>query len=364
MYRLHWLSRQPTPYNDFLFRSIACHPDIDLTVHFRDRVLQSHPWQSRMAQGYKTRYYHTVSGVDWRVLGRALEKKDTFFLIAGWDHPTAIILINLLGCLGKPFAVWTDTPYLSRRRNPLFGSCRSLWLQWVFGKAKAVMGTGLPGIQALKTMGAPGDKLVSFPFFLDLFAFAREIEPPSYNAVTFISSGRIKNSLKGHDLALRALALAVKRSERPFQYFIAGNGPDEQELKNLASRLGIDHGVRFLGWTEPQELRSYYLSSHVLIHPSPIHDPFPNAVLEGMAAGLAVLGSDVSGSVKDRVTHGYNGFVHPAGDTRVLAEHIEFVLRNPDKIAEMGRRARLTAEQWPVERGVSVIRKILQDAHG
>ena len=89
-----------------------------------------------------------------------------------------------------------------------------------------------------------------------------------------------------------------------------------------------------------------------------------NAVLEGMAAGLAILGSDVSGSVKDRVSHGFNGFVHPAGNAEVLAEHIEFALTNPAKIAEMGRRARLTAEEWPVDRGVEIVCRILHDTCG
>jgi glycosyltransferase involved in cell wall biosynthesis len=221
------------------------------------------------------------------------------------------------------------------------------------------MGTGQPGVMALKEMGVPQTKLVIFPFYLDLRAFTREIVPFPTDvgrAVRFISSGRIENSLKGHDVALRALEMASRGSERSFEYYIAGAGPDAMELRKLCSRLGIEEYVRFLGWIEPDELRRLYLAADVLIHASPVHDPFPNAVLEGMAAGLPVLGSDVSGSVKDRVEHGINGFIHRAGDAHVLAEQIRFFLKNPDKIAEMGRKARQTAEQWPIDRGVQIIK--------
>ncbi|MCJ7785102.1 MAG: glycosyltransferase family 4 protein [Desulfobacterales bacterium] len=362
-YRLHWLSWQPTPYNDFLFRTLAADQEFDLIIHFRDKVVASHPWQSNFGKGYRCRYYYRVLGVDWYILATALRERGAFFIIAGWDHPTAILLINLLSLIGRRFALWTDTPDISRKRSPLFAFLRSRWLKWVFRRANKVMGTGRPGVDALREMGVAQTKLVIFPFYLDLRAFEREIVPPSNDKilpVRFISSGRIKNSIKGHDVALRALAVASQRSERSFEYCIAGTGPDERELRDLCIQLGIDKYVKFAGWLEPDELRSLYLTADILIHPSPVHDPFPNAVLEAMAAGLVVLGSDVSGSVEDRIEHGINGFTHPAGNVQVLAEQIKYLLKNSKKIAEMGRKARETAERWPIEQGIKTIKALLQ----
>jgi len=358
-YRLHWLSWQPTPYNDFLFQTLSADPEIHLTIHFRERALASHPWQSNLAQGYRSRYYHRVLGVDWYVLSVAFRERDAFFVVAGWNHPTAILLINLLSLMKMHFAIWTDTPNLGRKRNRLFALLRSYWLKWVFQRATRVMGTGRPGIEALKIMGAPEDKLLVFPYFIDIDAYScenRRVRSESNHAIRFISSGRLVNSAKGHDIALRALARAAHATGKEFEYYIAGTGKDEGELRRLANQLGISGKVKFLGWLEPDKLIQQLVYADVLIHPSPMHEPYGVAVIEGMASGLPVLASDVTCAASERIEHGVNGFIHPRGNVEVLAMQIGFLLRNPDMITEMGQLARKTAEQWPIDRGVQIIK--------
>jgi glycosyltransferase involved in cell wall biosynthesis len=103
----------------------------------------------------------------------------------------------------------------------------------------------------------------------------------------------VLNWLKGHDVAIRALARASAATGQPFRHSVAGTGPDGERLRTLAADLGVADSVRLLGWTEPEDLRALTRSADALIHPSPTPDPFPNAVLEGMAAGMVVFGSDV-----------------------------------------------------------------------
>lgn len=340
-------------------------PDIDLTVYYRDRLSENHSWRTLLGQGHKAKYYKLVLGLDWSVLGAAVRDKEAFFVIAGWEHPTSILLINYLAMRGSRFAVWTDTPDLSRERDPTFAFLRSTWLRWVFSRARKVMGTGRPGILGLQKMGAPEGKLMEFPFFLNLDTYGegRRSKPTGSSPMRFVSAGRLKNDLKGHNVALQALASAHNNTGIPFEYCIAGTGPDEAILKNLAIRLDLEAFIRFFGWVEPCNLAEIYAESHVLLHPSPEHDPFPNAVLEGMAAGLAVLGSDVSGSVLDRVQNGFNGLIHRAGDSTELSEHIEYLLRNPDIAMEMGCNSRKTAATWPVELGVQAIKTMLSESN-
>ncbi len=270
--RIHWLCYQPTPYNDYLFRNLDADNEIDLNVYFRQIKISSHPWKSDLAQGYQSHVYNTVLGVDWGLVSLPFRDPQGFFLIAGWDHLTSQILLTLLRIFRFKYGLWTDTPNLNRPRTPIKSFLRSIWLNWIFDGAAQILGTGNIGVENLKKMGAKSEKLINFPTFLDLADYDLESEPRQYDRerpLRFISSGTIKNSVKGHDLAIRALSIAFKKCQHTnFEYYIAGTGPDESELKKLVEGLGMEDRVKFLGWTEPETLRKFYLKAHALIHPS------------------------------------------------------------------------------------------------
>ena len=269
----------------------------------------------------------------------------------------------MLRLLPRSYGIWTDTPNLHRKRSLAKAWARDRWLRWIFAGATHLLATGTPGVNTLVQMGASQSRLVNFPFYIDLSAYKREnaeIEEKD-RIVRFLSVGRLDNFYKGHDLAIRALAKASTRCSTPFQYYIAGSGTDQERLRLLVKELDLEKTVQFVGWLEPDDLRCLYRASDVLIHPSPTHDPFPNAILEAMAASLVVLGSDMSGSAVDRIQHGINGFLHPAGDVHELSEQITFLLHDRDRIREIGRRARSTAEQWPLERAVTTIQKLASE---
>lgn len=360
--RLHWLCWHPTPYLEHLFVSLSKSQDIELVVHYLSPLLATHPWKTTFGENYQSRICNLWYGIDWHLLSLGLRDTEAYFLVSAWNHPCAQILLTLLRLLHRSYGIWTDTPNLSRKRHPARAWARGSWLRWVFVGSTHILGTGKPGIQALENMGAPQARLVNFPFYIDLSAYKRE-KYDRINAMDrplrFLSIGRLQNVFKGHDLAIRALAIAAGQSAMPFQYYIAGTGNDERRLKFLVEELHLENLVQFLGWMEPRELGSLYLQSDVLIHPSPSHDPFPNAILEAMAAGLVVLGSNVSGSAVDRIEHGINGFLHRAGDVQELSAQLTYLFDHPGCIPEISKRARETAENWPVERGVTTIQGIL-----
>ncbi len=331
-------------------------------MHFRERVLPSHPWRTPLVgAGYPARFYRKRCGLDWPVVTLPLRAPSSLYVVAGWDHPTAWVLLSLLRVLRRRYVIWTDTPRLAGSRCPLRDAVRTPLLRWWFSGAIAVMGTGRPGVEALRRMGVPSWKLVNFPFWADLETYRpvddlRRIDGP----VRLLSVGRIDNSVKGHDIAVRALhRVRQERRDVEWQYEIAGTGPDVEKLAALVRLLGLDGLVHFLGWVEPRELVSRYQRSHALLHPSPAHDPFPNAILEAMAAGLVVFASDDSGAALDRIEHGVNGFLHSAGDAEELARQLLEALGSTFRLVEIGRRARATAEEWPVERGLAAVRQLV-----
>ncbi len=355
---VRWLAWQPTPYNAYLFLHLA--KELRLTVHYRERVAASHPWVSSFTDGYGVEYYRKRLGVDWRLALSPWHDSRSFFVVAGWDHPTAWVLLSALRLIGRPYALWTDTPKPARKRGAR-AVARRIWLRWILRGATAVMGTGKRALEELHLLGAPRSHLVNLPFFHDLVLYRQHLATPGqHGPLRLLSVGRIDNRLKGHDVAIRALAAArAEIPEMEVLYQIVGAGPDEGVLRELVSELGLDGTVEILGWQEPDALLRLYQASDVLLHPSPTHDPFPNAVLEAMAAGLVVLASDVSGSALDRVEHGRNGFLHRAGDDEELAIQIARAYRHRNDLHKIGQRARDTSEEWPVERGVRTIRELV-----
>lgn len=356
--KIHWLTWQPTPYNDYLFRSLAAHRDIELTVHFVAPILDTHPWRSQMAQGFHSRICKPIRGLDPHLLSLLLREKESFFIIGGWSPATMFLSVNALMVFGRNFAVWSDTPELNRRRTPVKRWLRHLWLQRVFARSKYIMGTGKPAVAALAQMGCPREKLVNFPFVVDLDRFHLESGRLDPKPIVLLSSGRLVNSHKGYDVALRALALAREETGvNDFKYRIAGTGPDQASLQALAAELGLSAHVEFLGWLEPDELPAFYHSGDLFVHSSHF-DPYPNAVLEAMASGLPVIGSDQAGSVLDRVQETKSGFVHRDGDVKDLAAKISYAFLNQDMLSPMGLEARRSAEEWTSENAATCIRRM------
>ncbi|MDD3473509.1 MAG: glycosyltransferase family 4 protein [Syntrophaceae bacterium] len=360
---INWLTWIPTPYNAVLFRELAFQECVELKVHYRVPMISSHPWESDFINSYSSRCYKHFMGIDWTLVKLAAFDKDSFFVVGGWDHPTAIFVICIRCFLKYKIALWTDTPNPDRKRRKIFSVLRRFWLAWVFRNVNAIMGTGEPALTTLYQMGAAKEKLVNLPYWIDLdlykFAEKESLDHLETAHFRFISVGRLINRLKGHDIAIRSLKLAFSNSSHSFDYYLAGTGEDEDLLRELSANLGIEENVKFLGWLEPRELASYLSQSHFLIHPSPLHEPYGVAVLEGMAAGCVVMASDKTCAALDRIHNGENGFIHYANDITCLSDQIKSLIINPKKIREIGLRARKTAELWPVKRGIQIVTGIL-----
>ncbi len=357
---LQWLCWQPTPYNNLLFRGLASDSRFDLTVHFIAPVLSSHPWQSVTSEGFTSRYFKLRCGIDWHLIGRAIGDRRHMFVIAGWHDLTMQLVTAILTLRRRPFLLWTDTPDMRHRRGWVKAAVRNHWLQWIFSQATRVMGTGCTALAALREMGCPEEKLVNLPYLVDLVRFSPALRYTEGTTRVYGSSGRLSHE-KGYDLALEALARAYAGQLDSFKYRLAGIGPEKLRLEQKARQLGIDHRVEFLGWLEPDHLPDFYASVDVFLHPAR-YEPYGVAVLEAMASGVIVIGSDATGVVVDRICNGVNGFVHRSDNANDLASRIEEIRENWDGMQQVRIAARVAAEDWPASRGVELIASIAEQA--
>ena len=87
-----------------------------------------------------------------------------------------------------------------------------------------------------------------------------------------------------------------------------------------------------------KDLPAYYSLIDALVHPS-LRDGMPNAVLEAMACGKAVIATPVGGVV-EVIQDGVNGYFVNVDDALGLAEKMAEVLSQPEKRAAVGGSAR------------------------
>lgn len=156
---------------------------------------------------------------------------------------------------------------------------------------------------------------------------------------------------KGHAFLFEQLPDIVMRYPA-LRLWIAGEGPEEERLKAQVKGLALDANVQFLGFRDdvPRLLRA----ADLLVHPSR-KEGAPNAVREGMVAGLPVVAVAASGT-PELMVGGVTGLLSAIGDGEELAKNLETVISDANlrrRMGEAGRQRALTefsedtcAERW------------------
>jgi glycosyltransferase involved in cell wall biosynthesis len=121
---------------------------------------------------------------------------------------------------------------------------------------------------------------------------------------------------------------------------LVGGGPEEDELRNEAKRLGIDESVVFTGTLPPEEVANAYAGADLFVFSS-ISETQGIVIAEAKAAGLPVVAVGAYG-VCEMVEHGIDGYLTEPEPMK-LAEHISYVLKHDSLREQMSRRARTNA---------------------
>ena len=140
---------------------------------------------------------------------------------------------------------------------------------------------------------------------------------------------------------------------------ICGGGAAHDALGQLARALGIADRVTFLDHTD--DVTAPLAASTFVVLTSEL-EGCPNAVMEAMACGRAVVATDV-GDVRALVVDGQTGFVVPSGDHAALVNRMAFLARDRERCAAMGAAGRRKAEaEFGLDRLVRQTLRAYQEA--
>lgn len=164
-------------------------------------------------------------------------------------------------------------------------------------------------------------------------------DPPPRNETPLVVSWSRLRKYKSIDVALKAFAI-IQQELPAARMLIMGRGPDEDRLRRLTARLGLQQVVEFRGFMPWEELVRTLHRAHVFLNPSP-KEGWGLTVIEANQCGLPVVASDRPG-LRDSVRHGQTGALVPYGDERGFAREALTLLRDPD----LWRARSDAARQW------------------
>jgi len=276
-------------------------------------------------------------------------------------HPVDVMHVSLSGYEMAGLACqWVGIPSLGWHAlmpcsNP--GTIRRWLIRWSGQCYTCLGGTSKACADAWhRQCGLPAERCIWVWNGIDTLRFGSSVplvRGPGDPCV-ILAAGRLQ-PMKGFDGLIRAFGLL---DDARAELWIAGDGPEEGALRELASRTPRGNSVMFLGHSEnPERL---YASAHVFVLPSVSLESFGLVVAEAMAAGLPVITSDF-GPLPEINLAGETGLVVPTRNAGALAEALLYVMDHPEQGRNWGAAGRKRAmEVFTQERMVAEMLRIYE----
>jgi len=195
----------------------------------------------------------------------------------------------------------------------------------------------------------PGDKVAVIPNGIDPSRLNVKVDVSEtrrrYNVfwgermILFV--GRLTHQ-KGCEYLIRAMPHVLGKHNA--KLVIVGDGPSRGFLESEAKRLGLSDRIIFTGFLPDEEMIRLLKSADVLVVPS-VYEPFGIVALEGMAAGVPVIVSDIDG-LSEIVRHEVNGVKVFPGDPYSIYWGIDRVFSDQNLAESIKRRAREDVEKY------------------
>jgi len=269
----------------------------------------------------KVIHLHTSQGIAWL--------KDTFYvLIAKILHCPVVLHVH---------AADFEELYGKKSRLMQRHTCK------VMGLADAVIAVSGEWAKRLADI-VPGERVFTFKNCIAVDAVSPYSSHQSRDGAGALFLGTVGPRKGAFDL-LEAMG-RLKSSNCSLQVWIAGHEEREGYLLRARARqeeLQLGDRYKLLGTVHGAKKAELLSKASFFVLPS-YNEGLPMAVLEAMAAGLAVVSTPVGG-IPEVVKDGYNGFLVPPGDVKALADRLAILANDTHLQEEMGRRSREIAEK-------------------
>jgi glycosyltransferase involved in cell wall biosynthesis len=165
---------------------------------------------------------------------------------------------------------------------------------------------------------------------------------------------------KGIDLLLKSFSL-LRQAAVEAKLLIVGDGPEMEPLRAMARQLGIANDTLFL--IGKPDISEEMRGIDIFVLPS-YSEAFSNALLEAMASGCAVIGSNVGGT-PELIEDGENGFLFQSGSVEDLAAKLRIMVENAKLRLRFQRNSAARARnEFSLGRNLACFRQLYRSLTG
>jgi len=260
----------------------------------------------------------TISIVGWFI--KLFYKKPVLSIVHGLD----------INYNSASLGVWYE--------KPLIVLYQKLWVNIFLKKIDKLIAVGNETIKVGIKAGIPKEKFVFVPNGVDTEKF-KGGDSKNNSKKIILTLGRLAKR-KGVAWFVNNIMPTLNNN---IIYIIAGEGEDEENIKEAIKKNNLQSKVKLLGNISDEEKLKLYNSADIFVQPNikvkGDMEGFGLVVLEAASCELPVVASNLEG-LKDAIQNGENGFLVEPYDSESYKKKIEYLLSNDDFRKKFGQRAR------------------------
>lgn len=198
--------------------------------------------------------------------------------------------------------------------------------------------------------GIPEEKIQAIHNFSDVEKFNVDVSDEGY-ALFFGRLAKEKGVLN--------LIEAFSKLENGTLY-IAGEGPEKENIKNLIQEKGLEDRIKLLGRLNSEEVKECVRKSKFVVVPSIWYENCPYSIIEASLIGKPVIGARIGG-IPELIIDNETGFTYEHDNIDKLAEKMRLLFEDSDLAKKMGEKAKNNAlEQYTKDAYYDKIIKIYE----
>lgn len=362
MTRLAIVTSHPIQYNAPWFKLLSQSPGVQLKVFYTwEQSMQGDlfdpgfgkkiAWDIPLLNGYEYSFVkntatdpgtHRFKGIVTPTLCREIEEwKANLLLVIGWSFDSHLSCMRHFH--GKVPVIFRGDSTLLDENSGIKRITRRIFLRWVYSHVDYALYTGTHNKNYFLKHGLKERQLVFGPHAVDNERFRGEGNELDTAAAAWrqtlglgeqdfvvLFAAKLEPK-KAPDFMIR---LAKRLKDNSVRFFLVGNGPLEQELKEMAVN---DKRIQFLDFQNQTQMPLVYRLGDVFILPSTgPGETWGLAVNEAMACSKPVMVSSKAGCAIDLIENDKNGIIFNCYDVDSCVGFIRKLLHDSSLKRKMG----------------------------